>query len=67
MRKVSNKNKSKFEHLISIPVDIVRKLELSECIVELKIKEDYFIVKKIGEKLDGDNHIKDDPYTTIHY
>ncbi len=70
LRKVSKKSDSRFAHLLSIPVNVVRKLGLSECIVEITIKEDYFIVKKIGDTLEGVSSIsetKDDEYDTIHY
>ena len=49
LRKVSKKSKSRFEHLLSIPVDMVRKLGLSDCIVELKIKDDSIVIKKLPE------------------
>lgn len=68
LRTVTKKHKTEFEHSMNIPANVVRKLELSGCIVEITIKEDYFIVKKIGEKLDNSDSLKDeDPYTTIHY
>ncbi len=70
LRKVSKKSDSRFAHLLSIPVNVVRKLGLSECIVEITIKEDYFIVKKIGDTLEGVssvNETEDDEYVSIHY
>ncbi len=70
LRTVSKKSDSRFAHLLSIPVDVVRKLGLSESIVEITIKEDYFIVKKIGEKLDGSSSVDEDEENkdyTIHY
>jgi len=70
LRKVSKKSDSRFAHLLSIPVYVVRKFGLSESIVEITIKEDYFIVKKIGEQLDGVSSIddiEDDENVTIHY
>jgi len=67
LRTVVKKSSTKFEHVINIPAKIVKELGLSGNIVELKIKDGYFIVKKIGEKLDDINSIEDDPYTTIHY
>jgi len=39
---------------------VVRKFGLSESIVEITIKEDYFIVKKIGEKLEGSSSVDED-------
>jgi len=48
-RTVTKKSKSKFEHVMSIPVDMVRKLELSGCMVELKIKDDSIVMKKLAE------------------
>ena len=71
LRNVAKKSKSKFEHGISIPADIVKKFELSESIVELKIKDGYFTVKKIGDTLEGvssvDDTEEDDENVTIHY
>ncbi len=70
LRKVSKKSDSRFAHLLSIPVDVVRKLGLSESIVEITIKEDYFIVKKIGDTLEGVSSFddtEDDENVTIHY
>jgi len=49
LRTVTKKSKSKFEHVMSISVDMVRKLDLSECIVELKIKDGSIIIKKLAE------------------
>ncbi len=70
LRKVSKKSNSRFEHLLSIPVNIVKELGLSESIVELQIKDGYFTVKKIGgtlENISSVDEIKDDKYVTIHY
>ena len=71
LRKVSKKSDSRFAHLLSIPIDVVRKLGLSESIVKITIKEDYFIVKKIGDTLEGvssaDDTEEDDENVTIHY
>jgi len=67
LRKVTKRSNTKFEYTLSVPANVVRKLGLSECIVEITIKDGYFIVKKIGEKLDDTNSVEDDPYTTIHY
>ncbi len=67
LRKIIKRSNRKFEHGLSVPANVVRKLGLSESIVEITIKDGYFIVKKIGEKLDDTNSIEDDPYTTIHY
>ena len=49
LRTVTKKSKSKFEHVMSIPVDMVRKLELSGNMVELKIKDGSIIIKKLAE------------------
>ena len=70
LRTVTKKRKTEFEHSMNIPANVVKKLELSGNIVEITIKEDYFIVKKIGEQLDGVNSIdntEDDENVTIHY
>ncbi len=70
LRKVTKKSNRKFEHWISVPAKIIRELDLSESIVELKIKDGYFTVKKIGDTLDGISSVdetKDDEYVTIHY
>ena len=48
---------------------MVRKLKLSESIVELKIRDGYIVIKKVGETLESVDHTKnteDDDYT-IHY
>ena len=71
LRKVSKKSNSKFEHGICIPAKIVKELGLSESIVELKIIDGYFTVKKIGDTVEGvspvDETKEDDEYVTIHY
>jgi len=69
LRKVTKKSDRKFEHWISVPVKFVRELGLSECIVELKIKDGYFIVKKIGDTLENISSVDDteDENVTIHY
>jgi len=71
LRTVINKRKTKFEHSINIPAKIVRELGLSGNIVELKIKDGYFTVQKIGDTLDGvssiDDTEEDDENVTIHY
>jgi len=71
LRTVTKKHKTKFEHSINIPAKIVKELALSESIVELKIKDGYFIVKKIGDTLESissvDETKEDDEYVTIHY
>ncbi len=46
------KNNTKFEHVISIPVDMVRKLEPSGSVIELKIKDDSIIIKKLEEPIE---------------
>ncbi len=48
-RTVTKKSKSKFEHTMSVPADIVRKLDLSGNIVELKIRNDSIVIKKLPE------------------
>ena len=70
LRKVTKKSNRKFEHWISVPAKFVRELELSESIVELKITDGCFTVKKIGDTLESGNSVKDiddDEYVTIHY
>ena len=69
LRKVTKKSDRKFEHWISVPVKFVRELELSESIVELKIKDGYFTVKKIGDTLEDTSSIEDEENKdyTIHY
>jgi len=49
LRKVVKKSDRKFEHVMSIPVDMVRKLDLSDSIVELKIRNDSIVIKKLPE------------------
>jgi len=70
LRKISKKSNSRFEHLLSIPANIVKKLELSESIVELQIKDGYFTVKKIGDTLESISSVdetEEDENITIHY
>ncbi len=49
LRTVTKKSNTKFEHSINIPVDMVKKLEQSGNIVELKIKDDSIVIKKLAE------------------
>ena len=70
LRTVVKKSNTKFEHVMNIPAKIVKELELSGNIVELKIKDGYFTVQKIGDTLDGVSSIddtEDDENVTIHY
>lgn len=69
LRKVTKRSNRKFEHWLSVPANIVKELELSESIVELKIKDGYFMVKKIGDTLEDTSSIEDEEnkYYTIHY
>ena len=70
LRRVTKRSNRKFEHELSVPANIVKELELSESIVELKIKDGYFIVKKIGDTLESVSSIddtEDDENVTIHY
>jgi len=70
LRKITKRSNRKFEHELSIPAHIVRELDLSECVVELKIKDGYFTVKKIGDTLGKSNSLdenEDDENVTIHY
>ena len=70
LRKIIKQSNRKFEYRLSVPANVVRKLGLSESIVEITIKEDYFIVKKIGDTLEGVSSIddiEDDENVTIHY
>ena len=68
LRRVAKRSNRQFQHSLNIPVNMVRKLKLSESIVELKMKEDYIIIKKVGETLESiaieDEENKD---YTIHY
>ncbi len=47
LRRVTKRNDRVFAHTTSIPAELVRELDLSESIVELKIKDDSIVVKKI--------------------
>ncbi len=70
LRKVAKRSNTKFEYTLSVPAFFVRKLGLDDNIVELKIKDGYFTVKKIGDTLEGISSVdetKDDEYVTIHY
>ena len=69
LRRVVKRSNRQFEHSLNIPVNMVRKLKLSESIVELKMKDGYIVIKKVGETLENMNSVdntKDDDYT-IHY
>ncbi len=68
LRTVVKKRKTRFEHVMNIPAKIVKELDLSGNIVELKIKDGSVMVKKVGETLESiaieDEENKD---YTIHY
>ncbi len=68
LRTVVKKRKTRFEHVMNIPAKIVKELDLSGNIVELKIKDGYFMVKKIGDTLESSS-IEDEENKdyTIHY
>jgi len=69
LRRVSKRSNRQFQHSLNIPANMVRNLKLSESIVELKMKDDYIVIKKVGETLesmDSIDNTKDDDYT-IHY
>lgn len=68
LRRVAKRSNRQFQHSLNIPVNMVKKLKLSESIVELKMKDDYIIIKKVGETLESMDSVddtKDDDYT-IH-
>jgi len=70
LRKVAKRSNTKFEYTLSVPAFFIRKLGLNDNIVELKIKDGYFIVKKIGDTLEGISSFddtEDDENVTIHY
>lgn len=70
LRRVAKRSNRQFQHSLNIPVNMVRKLKLSESIVELKIRDDSIIIKKVGETLesmDSVDNTEDDEYVTIHY
>ena len=48
LRRVTKRSKTKFEHSLSIPANIVRELDLSESTVELKIKDGFVVIKKLA-------------------
>ncbi len=66
-RTVTKKSKSKFEHLLCIPANIVKELELSESIVELKIKDGSVMMKKVGDTLESISIDEENEDYTIHY
>ena len=47
LRRVTKRNDRVFAHTTSIPAEIVRKLDLSDAIVELKIKDGSIVIKKV--------------------
>jgi len=67
LRTVTKKKKTKFEHSINIPAKIVRELELSGNIVELKIKDGSVVMKKVGETLESSSIDEENEDYTIHY
>ena len=67
LRKIIKQSNRKFEYRLSVPANVVRKLGLSESIVEIIIKEDYFIVKKIGDTLESTMEDEENKDYTIHY
>jgi len=71
LRRVAKRSNRQFQHSLNIPVNMVRKLKLSESIVELKMKDDSIVIKKVGETLEDvssvDDTKEDDEYVTIHY
>ena len=70
LRRVAKRSNRQFQHSLNIPVNMVRKLKLSESIVELKMKDDSIVIKKVGETLesmDSVDNTEDDEYVTIHY
>ncbi len=46
-RRVTKRNDRVFAHTTSIPAELVRELDLSDVIVELKIKDDTIIIRKV--------------------
>ncbi len=48
-RTVTKRNDRIFSHTMSIPVDIVKKLELSNSMVELEIIDGSIVIKKLVE------------------
>ena len=47
LRTVTKRNDRAFAHTISIPVEIVRELDLSDVIMEFEIKDDSVVMKKV--------------------
>jgi len=43
---------TEFFHTVNIPAELVRELGLSDSMVELKIKDDSIMIKKIGISLE---------------
>lgn len=48
LRRVTKRNDRVFAHTTSIPAELVRELGLSDAIVELKIKDDTIIIRKVA-------------------
>ncbi len=55
--------------MLCIPANIVKELELSDSIVELKIKDGSVVMKKVGDILENSSidDTEDDENVTIHY
>lgn len=47
LRRVTKRNDRVFAHTISIPAELVRKLDISNAIIELKIKDGSIVIKKL--------------------
>jgi len=47
LRTVTKRNDRIFSHTLNIPVDIVKKLELSNSMVELEIIDGLIVIKKL--------------------
>lgn len=54
-RKVVRGSKKRFDYSINIPAEVVRKLELQDSYVQIKLEKDTIIMKKIS----GLEHAKD--------
>ena len=66
LRKITKRSRGKFEHSLSIPADFVRELDVSDCIVELKLNDGKIIISKMKETNDSASKDESDEDFTVH-
>lgn len=69
-RRITSSRKDKKSFVITLPVSFIKKLELDEKMVELKIKDGGIIIKKISVMPENSNTVidsDDDDGITYHH